>query len=95
LPTSPSPSTSIPCPCSVGSRRRCRPPRFHTVRYAGVLAPASKMRPRIVPKPPATPANDLEPSGGGVASRSSLAYRQRTAPWAISTARARGTLARA
>jgi hypothetical protein len=25
------------------------PPRFHTVRYAGVLAPASKLRPRIVP----------------------------------------------
>ena len=38
------------------------PPRFHTVRYAGVLAPASKMRPRIVPKPPVTPANDLEPT---------------------------------
>jgi Putative transposase len=38
------------------------PPRFHTVRYAGVLAPASKLRPRIVPKPPATPTNDIEPS---------------------------------
>ena len=37
------------------------PPRLHTVRYAGVLAPASKLRPRIVPKPPATPANDVEP----------------------------------
>ena len=24
-------------------------PRFHTVRYAGVLAPASKLRPKIVP----------------------------------------------
>jgi hypothetical protein len=31
------------------------PPRFHTVRYAGVLAPASKLRSRIVPKPIATP----------------------------------------
>jgi hypothetical protein len=38
------------------------PPRLHTVRYAGVLAPASKLRPRIVPKPPATPANDVEPA---------------------------------
>jgi hypothetical protein len=26
-------------------------PRFHTVRYSGVLAPASKWRPLIVPKP--------------------------------------------
>jgi len=36
------------------------PPRFHTVKYAGVLAPASKLRPRIVPKPPPGPANDVE-----------------------------------
>ncbi len=28
------------------------PPRLHTVRYAGVLAPASKMRPKVVPRPP-------------------------------------------
>ena len=27
------------------------PPRLHTVRYAGVLAPASALRARIVPKP--------------------------------------------
>jgi len=27
------------------------PPRRHSVRYAGVLAPASKLRARIVPKP--------------------------------------------
>ena len=38
---------------------RCRlatsvpPPRFHAVRYAGVLGPASEWRPRIVPQPPA------------------------------------------
>ncbi len=31
------------------------PPRLHTVRYAGVLAPASKLRPRIVPTPPVAP----------------------------------------
>jgi Putative transposase len=36
------------------------PPRFHTVRYSGVLAPASKLRSRIVPKPIAAPANDIE-----------------------------------
>ena len=28
------------------------PPRFHTVRYAGVLAAASPWRPRIAPRPP-------------------------------------------
>lgn len=28
------------------------PPRFHTVRYAGVLASASKLRPRILPEAP-------------------------------------------
>ena len=28
------------------------PPRFHTVKYAGVLAPASPWRPRIAPSPP-------------------------------------------
>ncbi len=28
------------------------PPRFQTVRYAGVLASASKLRPRILPEPP-------------------------------------------
>jgi hypothetical protein len=27
------------------------PPRRHTVRYAGILAPASKMRPKVVPRP--------------------------------------------
>ncbi len=27
-------------------------PRFHTVRYFGVLAPAAKWRPLVVPKPP-------------------------------------------
>ena len=32
------------------------PPRFHTVRYAGVLAPASRWRRRIAPGPPAVPA---------------------------------------
>lgn len=35
------------------------PPRFHTVRYGGVLASASKWRPFIVPKP--APATDATP----------------------------------
>ena len=34
-------------------------PRCHTVRYAGVLAAASKVRPKIVPHA-AKPANDVE-----------------------------------
>ena len=38
------------------------PPRLHTVRYSGVLAPASKLRSRIVPKPVTVPANDTETS---------------------------------
>ena len=36
------------------------PPRFHTVRYAGVLAPASRWRKRIAPEPPPVPAPALE-----------------------------------
>jgi len=38
------------------------PPRFHTVRYAGVLAPASQWRSRIAPgAPPEAPAGSDEP----------------------------------
>jgi hypothetical protein len=37
------------------------PPRFHTIHYAGVLAPASAWRSRIAPQPPeATPASEPE-----------------------------------
>jgi hypothetical protein len=36
------------------------PPRFHTVRYAGVLAPASRLRSRIAP-PRATENTDADP----------------------------------
>lgn len=32
------------------------PPRQHTVRYHGVLAPASRWRPQVVPRPTASPA---------------------------------------
>ncbi len=43
------------------------PPRFHTVRYAGVLASASPWRSRIAPKPPdAGPTTEPEtPKGAG------------------------------
>jgi hypothetical protein len=33
-------------------------PRFHTVRYGGVLASASKLRPKIIPKPKAASDDD-------------------------------------
>jgi Putative transposase len=44
-------------------------PRFHTVRYSGVLAPASKWRPFIVPKPAPTETTHqrsavLQPAAG-------------------------------
>ena len=38
-------------------------PRFHTVRYSGVLAAASKWRPFIVPKPAPTGATDPASTG--------------------------------
>jgi len=45
------------------------PPRFHTVRYAGVLAPASRLRPRIVPPRSTENADsdteDVAPARGG------------------------------
>jgi Putative transposase len=39
------------------------PPRLHTVRYAGVLGPASKIRPRILPEPKAAPGKSLDVEG--------------------------------
>ena len=54
------------------------PPKLHTVRYSGVLAPASKLRSRIVPMPVATPANDTAPSCAHVARSGGSHYR----PWA-------------
>jgi hypothetical protein len=53
------------------------PPRLHTVRYAGVLAPARKLRSRIVPEPPAR-ADDLDPSSAPPPKRGGSRYR----PWA-------------
>jgi uncharacterized protein YbaR (Trm112 family) len=57
------------------------PPRFHTVRYAGVLAGASPWRPRIAPKPPSEEpaAASAEPDRTGPAG----GYR----PWAELLAR--------
>jgi hypothetical protein len=55
------------------------PPRLHTVKYAGVLAPFSKLRPRIVPKPPPAPAIDVEPSAPPLPPQPG---RSRYRPWA-------------
>ena len=55
------------------------PPRFHTVRYVGVLASASKLRPRIVPTVKCSAAAAAQPcvDDGGL-SRAKGRYR----PWA-------------
>jgi hypothetical protein len=37
------------------------PPRFHTVKYAGVLAPASRWRSRLAPQPPQAATASDEP----------------------------------
>jgi hypothetical protein len=37
------------------------PPRFHTVKYAGVLAPASPWRSRLAPQPPQAATASAEP----------------------------------
>jgi hypothetical protein len=55
------------------------PPRLHTVKYAGVLAPASPWRSRVAPQPPQGPAASDEPCRRGHAG----GYR----PWAELLAR--------
>jgi hypothetical protein len=55
------------------------PPRFHTVKYAGVLATASRWRPCIAPKPPPEAGEPETPKRAG-------GYR----PWAELLARTRG-----
>ena len=52
------------------------PPRLHTVRYAGCLAPASKLRPKIVPRP--VVASEGTAEAEKPAKRSGSRYR----PWA-------------
>jgi hypothetical protein len=56
------------------------PPRLHTVRYSGVLTPASKLRARIVPKPAPAPANDTD-AGAETPKRGGSRYRR----WAYVT----------
>jgi hypothetical protein len=58
------------------------PPRFHTVRYAGVLASASKLRPRILPDPQGA---DGAADGADMAAREEQqppSRRCRYRPWA-------------
>ena len=55
------------------------PPRFHTVRYAGVIAPASPWRPLIAPQPLAQPSS----AAARPVPAKSAAYR----PWAQLLAR--------
>jgi hypothetical protein len=56
------------------------PPRFHTVRYMGVLASASKLRPRILPEPP-QPRRSA-PAVGGSEEAPHDKRRCRYRPWA-------------
>ncbi len=48
------------------------PPKFHTVRYSGVLASASKLRSRIAPKPPSSSTSTTEEP---IVARRPTAYR--------------------
>jgi hypothetical protein len=52
------------------------PPRRHTVHYGGVLAPASKLRPKVVPPPAPMPAGQEVPATSRPPSHRSI-YR----PW--------------
>ncbi len=54
------------------------PPRFHTVRYVGVLASASNLRPRILPEPPMEPAVAVDASEEAASRPGRCRYR----PWA-------------
>ena len=53
------------------------PPRLHTVRYAGILAPASKLRPQIIPSSPVA-AEQVGDRSEEPAKRAGSRYR----PWA-------------
>jgi hypothetical protein len=58
------------------------PPRFHTVKYAGVLAPASPWRARIRPKPKLAPPS--QPAGVDDAGHADMTPERasRYRPWA-------------
>jgi len=55
------------------------PPRLHTVRYAGVLASASKLRPRLAPKPTLPP---VSPACVEAEATADLPRRGPYRPWA-------------
>jgi hypothetical protein len=58
------------------------PPRFHVVRYAGVLASASKLRPAIVPPlPAATDGDEATPCHHGSDSDKPATHRSGYRPW--------------
>ena len=57
------------------------PPRLHTVRYVGVLASASKLRPRIIPAPVA-PSASPETADDLVPEPEPAKARGRYRPWA-------------
>ena len=56
------------------------PPRFHTLKYAGVLASAHKLRPLVVPPPPAEDAS--EDAHGHDKPEHPATHRSRYRPWA-------------
>jgi hypothetical protein len=56
-------------------------PRFHTVRYFGVLAPAAKWRPLVAPKPQPSQATD-DGTAPDAAPPCSSAFGSRYRPWA-------------
>ncbi len=68
------------------------PPRLHTVKYAGVLAPASPWRARITPRPKDAPeettaqAEDA-PKRAGSTYRPWAELLARTSPWMFSSVR--------
>jgi Putative transposase len=53
---------------------RVPPPRFHTVKYAGVLAPASPWRSRIAPQPK-PPLQAAEPHDADLLPKHASSYR--------------------
>ena len=58
------------------------PPRFHTVRYAGVLGPASPWRTLVVPPPPQQPDPAVNDPNASSAKPWPPTHRSRYRPWA-------------
>ncbi len=57
-------------------------PRFHTVRYFGVLAAAAKWRPLVVPKPPPPVTDEAASCAPGSSSRCPASVGAHYRPWA-------------